>query len=40
METLVKYVIYASFAINIACGIWVAANVITWVKSLGGVKKD
>ena len=38
METLVKYVIYASFALNIICGAWVAINVVTWVKGLG--KKD
>lgn len=34
MVTLVKYLIYASFAINIACGIWVALNVINWMREL------
>lgn len=35
MEVIVKYVIYASFVLNIICGAWVAVNVISWVKSLG-----
>lgn len=35
MEVIVKYLIYASFALNIICGAWVAVNVVTWVKSLG-----
>lgn len=34
MEVLVKYLIYASFALNIICGAWVAVNVVSWVKSL------
>ena len=39
MEFLMKYVIYGSFALNIICGLWVAVNVVAWVKTLGG-KKD
>lgn len=34
MEIIVKYLIYASFALNIICGAWVALNVVSWVKSL------
>lgn len=38
MEVIVKYLIYASFALNIICGAWVAVNVFSWLKSLD--KKD
>lgn len=31
---ITKYLIYTSFVLNIACGIWVLFGIIQWVREL------
>ena len=34
MMTFVKYFIYASFVLNIACGIWVLTGIVQWLAEM------
>lgn len=34
LQELVKYFIYLSFALNIACGVWVFTGIIQWLAEL------
>ena len=35
---IVKYLIYISFILNIACGVWVFTGIIQWVAELNSSK--
>ena len=34
MLEFTKYLIYASFILNIACGVWVFFGIIQWLRDL------